>query len=321
MRVTRKMLAPSLRSTGTKLRLVPINREWQFRLLQKIIVKKLRHQQPANSEIQMTEVSIPRRDGQQIRTCVYQRADLDISQPVTGLLWLHGGGYAFGIPEIETTMIERLIQTSNTVVVSPDYRLSLEAPYPAALHDAYDTLVWMQQHAQSLGIRPNQLAVGGESAGGGLACCVAAYARDVAGVPIAFQIPLYPMLDDRMQTASMIDNNAPVWTAKANVTAWRLYLGPAFQTDQVSAYAAPARLTNFAGLPPLVSFVGSVEPFYDEVQQYVSQLRSAGVPARLSVYQGAFHGFDQLAADSPVAKLAVKTLMADYQDAVQTCFA
>ncbi|MBL3530442.1 alpha/beta hydrolase fold domain-containing protein [Companilactobacillus zhachilii] len=227
MRVTNKMLAKDLRIEGRILRLIAqFNSENKFKRVQKLIIKLLRKHEPEDKTIEKRELFISRRDGDKIRLCVYCRKDLNLKEPVIGLLWIHGGGYAFGIPEIETKTIERFIQTSNTVVVSPDYRLSLEAPYPAALHDAYDALVWMKENATKLGIKNNQ-------------------------------IPLYPMLDDRMLTQSMIDNDAPVWNVKANEAAWKLYLGDKFKTEEVPPYAAPARLKDYAELPPTFTFISS----------------------------------------------------------------
>lgn len=322
MRVTNKMLAKDLRIEGWILRLIAqFNSESKFKRVQKLIIKLLRRREPEDKTIEKRELFIPRRGGDRIRLCVYCRKDLNLKEPVTGLLWLHGGGYAFGIPEIETKTIERFIQTSNTVVVSPDYRLSQESPYPAALHDAYDALVWMKENATKLGVKNNQIFVGGESAGGGLACAVTAYARDKKTVNVAYQIPLYPMLDDRMSTQSMIDNDAPVWNVKANKAAWKLYLGDKFQTEEVPPYAAPARLKDYAGLPPTFTFISDIEPFYDETKEYIRNLQKAGVDAEMKVYHGAFHGFDLLAPNSKEANDAVATLLNTYKHATRKYFA
>src|SRR5699024_5134276 len=113
----------------------------------------------------------------------------------TGLLWLHGGGFAIGTPEQDYGYMQKFLCAANCVIVAPDYRLSLNDPYPAALQDAYETLLWMKKNASSLGIRPDQLFVGGDSAGGGLTAAVSLLARDLKKVNIAFQMPLFPMLD------------------------------------------------------------------------------------------------------------------------------
>lgn len=150
--------------------------------------------------------------------------------------------------------------------------MSIDAPYPAALYDCYDALLWMKQKSTELKIRSNQIAVGGESAGGGLAAALTLYARDKKEVNIAFQIPLYPMIDDRNKTASALDNNAPIWNSRTNGWAWKLYLGDYYGKD-VPSYAAAARATDYSGLPPTITFVGELEPFRDEVITYVNHFK------------------------------------------------
>mgnify|MGYP001125490301 CR=1 FL=1 len=125
----------------------------------------------------------------------------------------------------------------------------------------------MKAHAQELGIRDDQIMVGGDSAGGGLAAALTLYARDQQDVAIAFQMPIYPMLDDRMETESAQNNDMPVWNSKSNALAWRLYLAGLFGTDHVPPYAAPARADRYEDLPPTVTFVGDLEPFRDETIQ------------------------------------------------------
>ena len=255
-----------------------------------------------------------------IRLCIYGPKNLTATKPVTGLLWLHGGGYANGLPEQETGTIEEFIHTSETIVIAPDYRLSIEAPFPAALEDAYASLLWMKNNAKTLGINENQLFIGGESAGGSLTCCLSAYAKDKGDVKIAYQIPLYPMLDDRMQTPSMKDNNGPLWNITSNKAAWKLYLGAAFKTDSVSIYAAPARLNTYEGLPPTYSFVGREEPFYDETKNYIEQLQKAGIKSQLDIYPGVFHAFDLVVPKAKISQKAHHNLMKNYKMATQTFY-
>ena len=211
----------------------------------------------------------------------------------TGVLWLHGGGYAVGMKEmVHMSRAVGLVKRFGAVVLVPGYRLSLQAPYPAALDDCYAALLYLKEQAAALGVRPDQLMVGGESAGGGLCAAVCIRARDEGAVNVAFQRPLYPMLDDR-DTASSRDNYGRVWNTRRNHLAWRLYLrGP--DRAQLSTYAAPARLTDFAGLPPAYSFVADGEPFYAETVRYFGRLRAAGVPAELDVYHTDMHAFDMM---------------------------
>lgn len=140
-------------------------------------------------------------------------------------------------------------------------------------------------------MRRDKIFVGGNSAGGGMTAALTLYARDRGEVNIAFQMPLYPMLDDR-PTKTSKNNDAPVWNTKSNIAAWKLYLGDDYGTDMVSKYAAPARETDFSGLPPTLTFIGSIDPFLAETKSYVEALRAAGVPVEFRIFEGGFHSFD-----------------------------
>ncbi|WEV45350.1 alpha/beta hydrolase [Streptococcaceae bacterium ESL0687] len=321
MKVTRKMIAPDLRKRGEVLKvLLPWHSRLGFYFSQFLLDRILKRIRPAD-DISFEEVFIDRDDGSKLRLCIYKPKGYQSMKGLPGLLWFHGGGYAMGRPEIETRTIENFIRTSPTVIIAPDYQLSSEKPYPAPLNDAYLSLLWMKKHHKDLGIREDQLFVGGESAGGGLTCALSAYARDRGEVNIAFQIPLYPMLDDRCKTVSVVNNNAPVWDQKANILAWKMYLGPMYGSQDIPPYAAPARLQNFKDLPPTYSFVGTIEPFYDETSFYIENIKASGGEATLDVYEGCYHAFDMFAPDSTESKEAVKNLLAAYKKAVETKFA
>jgi acetyl esterase/lipase len=137
--------------------------------------------------------------------------------------------------------------------------------------------------------------VGGESAGGGLAAALCMYARDKKSVRIAFQMPLYPMLDCQ-DTPSSADNHAKVWNTRRNHLAWKLYLR-SVKNRKVSPYASPSRCKNYEYLPPAYTFVGDAEPFYCETLAYIENLRAAGVTANVDVYPGGYHAFDLMEPD------------------------
>jgi acetyl esterase/lipase len=257
-------------------------------------------------------------DGSKLRIRIYR--PLISKENVPGVLWIHGGGYAIGSPEQSSETYKRLINESNCVIVAPDYRLSIEAPYPAALEDCYEALLWMKDNAVELGIRDNQLMVGGESAGGGLAAALTLYARDKGEVNIAYQMPLYPMIDDRMTSESAKDNNAPVWNPDSNEWAWKLYLGELYEKD-VPAYAAAARAADYRNLPPTFTFVGDLEPFRDETIEYVENLRKAGVPVDFELYKGCYHAFDIMCPKSEVGKRAISFFMDSFKYAVEHYYA
>lgn len=264
-----------------------------------------------------SEVRIPRRDGSSIRLRIYKPVQHDRRLP--GVLWIHGGGYAQGTPEMSGAMYKQLIETSGCVVVAPDYRLSIDAPYPSALDDCYDALKWMKEHTKELGIRDDQLMAGGESAGGGLTVALSLYARDQGEVQLAFQMPLYPMIDDRMETESARDNNAYVWNSDMNRWAWKAYLGGLYGKE-VPVYAAPARANDFSNLPPAVTFVGDIEPFHDETIQLVDRLREAGVPVDFKLFKGAYHGFDIIHPKADISQRARKFLMESFKYATEHYF-
>jgi len=215
---------------------------------------------------------IDRPDGSKLRLRIYK--PLVPKKNCPAILYIHGGGYAIRVPESSAKMCKRLIDESGAVIVSPDYRLSCEKPYPAALDDCYLALLWLKNHCDEFGARNDHIMVAGESAGGGLTAAVTILARDKKEVNIAFQMPIYPMIDDRMITESSKNNHAPVWNSYNNRESWRLYLGDLFETENVPYYAAPSRLNDFTGLPPALTFVGDLDPFLDETIQYFENLKN-----------------------------------------------
>ncbi|MDO4536109.1 MAG: alpha/beta hydrolase [Clostridium perfringens] len=268
---------------------------------------------------QCIEKWIPRKkDGSKLKIYIYK--PIEEKKNVPGVLWIHGGGYAMGAPKKRIPTFKNLIDESNCIIVAPDYRLSLEAPYPAALNDCYEALLWLKENAKELGVRDDQIMVGGESAGGGLTAALSLYSRDKGEVNIAFQMPLYPMIDDRMTSESARDNNAPVWNSSLNEWGWKLYLSDLYGKD-VPPYAAASRATDYRNLPPTVTFVGDLEPFKDETITYVKNLREAGVPVAFEMYNGAYHCFDEVCPDAEISKKSMNFFMEAFKYAVNNYFA
>lgn len=238
-----------------------------------------------------------------------------------GILWIHGGGYVTGMAGmIYMSRAIHLVKKYGAVVVTPAYRLSEIAPYPAALEDCYAALKYLKDNADALGVNSSQLMVGGESAGGGLTAAVCMYARDKGEVNVAFQMPLYPMIDDR-DTESSRDNHAPVWNTRSNHMGWKAYLRDLYGTENVPAYAAPARQTDYSNLPPAYTFVGTIEPFYCETLTYIDNLKAAGVEAKADVYPDCFHAFDMLTPWRTVSKQAAAEFEKQYLYAAAHYFA
>jgi acetyl esterase/lipase len=217
------------------------------------------------------------------------------------IVWIHGGGYMFGSGLVPDRRLNVWVERLECVVVSVEYRLAPEHTYPAALDDCYAALAWTAANAQELGIDPMRIVVAGASAGGGLAAALTLLTRDRGEVPVAFQLLIYPMIDDRNVTPSS-QADAPVWSRKANLLGWRAYLGHEPGADDVPTYAVPARADDLSGLPPTWIGVGTLDLFRDENIEYAKQLLAAGVSTELHVYSGAPHGFEQLAPKAAVAR-------------------
>lgn len=216
-----------------------------------------------------------------------------------GILYIHGGGMIIGSPESEAMGSGRLARDVDAVVVSPDYRLAPEHPFPAALDDCMATLHWMRDNADELGIDPDRIAVSGSSAGGGLSAAVAQRAHD-EGVNLRAQVLVYPMIDDR--TALRDDHYGRghfLWTPASNQFAWTAYLGRPPRESDAPDYAAPARRDNLSGLAPAWVGVGDLDLFYDESVDYAGRLQAAGVECTLVTVAGMYHGADGLAAKHP----------------------
>ena len=205
------------------------------------------------------------------------------------------------------------------VAVLPDYTKSIEAPYPAALEDCYRVLLWMKNNAEELGINPDQIFVGGSGSGGGLTAALCLRARDMKDVHIAFQMPISPMLDDRMESESAKENNAPVWDSRKNRAAWDLYLRD--MTEEIPVYAAPGRETDLGGMPPACSIVGDLEPVKDETVLYFARMKKEDVPVSLRVYHGCFHAFEVTAVNSNVAMNAQRYLLDSFRYAQKRYYA
>jgi acetyl esterase/lipase len=210
------------------------------------------------------------------------------------LVWMHGGGYVLGRAQQDDRLCRRFSQTLGIPVVSVDYRLAPEHPYPTALEDCHEALAFAASLAD---VHPERIAIGGASAGAGLAAALALLARDRGQFTPAFQLLSYPMLDDRTRAVSGVARQYRIWNEHSNRFAWTAYLGSADPDE-----AVPARRADLSGLPPAWIGIGTNDLFYDEDVAYASRLNHARVPCHLDVVQGAFHGFDQVAPQAGVSR-------------------
>ncbi|BAL87684.1 hypothetical protein AMIS_24640 [Actinoplanes missouriensis 431] len=218
------------------------------------------------------------------------------SGALPGILYIHGGGMVVGTVGGADADAAELCARVGAVVVSVEYRLAPEHPYPAAVEDCYAALRWM---VSNVDFDTGRLAVYGPSAGGGLAIATALMARDRGGPAITFLMPIYPMIDDRNDTASSREIvDVGVWDRATNIEAWAWYLGG----RDADAYAAPARAVELAGLPPTFIDVGTVDLFRDENIVFAQRLMAAGVPTELHVHPGGYHGAEALAPEVALSR-------------------
>jgi acetyl esterase/lipase len=218
---------------------------------------------------------------------------------------VHGGGMVLGTNRVGVDQILDWARELDMVVVSVEYRLAPEHPYPAPVDDVYAGLLWTAEHAKELGADPERIVIAGASAGGGLTAALALLLRDRGGPRPVGQVLLCPMLDDRNDTPSSHQMaGLGVWDRTANETGWTALLGEVRGGPDVSPYAAPARAEDLSGLPPAFLDVGSAETFRDEVVAYASRIWQAGGVAELHVWPGGFHGFDGFAPQAAVSRAA-----------------
>ena len=211
------------------------------------------------------------------------------------LLWIHGGGYVIGKAAQDDALCRRFARELGATVASVEYRLAPDHPYPASLDDCYSALQWLVLLPS---VDPARVAIGGASAGGGLAAALALHTRDRGEITLAAQLLVYPMLDDR--TVDRKDLNNPglrLWNQSSNKFGWSAYLGGA--DPEV---AVPARRQDLSGLPPTWLGVGTLDLFHDEDLAYAERLKAAGVRCEVEVVPGAFHGFDGIVPKAEVSQ-------------------
>jgi acetyl esterase/lipase len=259
---------------------------------------------PQFSTLSMSERFIPGPDGApdvRVLVCMPPAAQ----EAVPALLWLHGGGYIMGSADAEDLMVKTIVSAIGCATVAVDYRLAPETPYPGPLEDCYAALKWLSTHANELGIDPKRIAVGGSSAGGGLAAALALLGRDRGEFSLMFQFLIAPMLDDRTcaQATPHPYTGEFIWTPEANRFGWTSLLGQNPGGPDVSPYAAAARAEILEGLPATFINVGALDLFLEEDLEYARRLMRAGVPTELHVYPGAYHGF-RMVADARVTQAA-----------------
>ena len=267
---------------------------------------------PPSSGVTTTPFSAPTRDGKdEIELRWYTKGG---TAPGSAVVYTHGGGMIAGSLDLYDQVVSWYVGQSGVPFLSVGLRLAPEATTSTTMaKDVLSGLTWLIDHATDLRVDPARIAVMGDSGGGGPTAGAAILARD-RGVAVAKQILVYPMLDDRNTTPGPIPEDLITWSYDNNYTGWFALLGDQIGSDTVSPVAAPARLADFAGLPPAYIDVGDLDIFRDESIAYAAGLAAAGVTIELHVHPGAPHGFERFVPDSGVAQRA----MADRARAVAT---
>lgn len=250
---------------------------------------------PANPNVSTEDLTVDGPAGP-LGLRIYRPATPAPTRP--GIYFIHGGGMVLGNLDTDHLTAVMLCEAVGAVVVSVDYRLAPEHPYPAGPDDCFAGLTWMAGQAEALGLDAARLALFGGSAGGGLALATALRARDEGGPAISYVMAPYPMIDDRNETASSLEIvDIGIWDRAGNLEAWAWYL----DGQPADHYAAPARATDLTGLPPTFIDVGDRDMFLDEDIAFAERLEAAGVPTELHVYPGAYHASEVFA---PTAALS-----------------
>lgn len=229
-----------------------------------------------------------------VHVILYRPVNVDGPLPV--FLNIHGGGYLFGSAADMGAANVRTAAELGCLVASPEYRLAPETRAPGAVEDCYAVLLWLHGRARDLGLDRTRFAIGGMSAGGGLAAALGLLTRDRGEIELCFQMLIYPMLDDRTAMRTNADDNPVtgefVWTRAANRFGWEALLGHEVGKVDVSPYAVPARAGDLARLPSTYITIGMLDLFLEENIAYAHRLIAAGVPTELHIIPGAYHGFE-----------------------------
>jgi acetyl esterase/lipase len=255
---------------------------------------------PKNENVEERDQWIPGwEEAPDVRVKIYEPKDPQ-EAVLPAVLFLHAGGFYLGMPEMSDELCRNLVEFAECRVISVDYRLAPEHPYPAAVEDAYGALAWIVENSGSLNVDPERIALCGVSAGGCLAAGVALMARDKGAFLPCFQMLLYPVLDHRALTKSATAiNDERIWNARKSKRAWEAYLGP--WEGEIPAYASPAMATDLSGLPQTYIAPCELDMLRDEAVEFAARLYEAEVATELHVIPGTFHAFDAMVPNADIS--------------------
>ncbi|MDC0253584.1 alpha/beta hydrolase [Bacteriovoracales bacterium] len=261
-------------------------------------VQKMKAIFPPSSNVLYEDYLVRVREGEKLKIRSYRPKDKEGLLPC--LYYIHGGGMIMGSVENDDYNASMLSEELGAVIVSVDYRLAPEDVYPAQLNDCYDGLVWLESQKEMLKINASKIALYGQSAGGGLVIATSMKVRDNGGPSICFQMPVYPMIDDRHETPSSHEiTDIGIWDRDGSIEAWKWYLGG----KEADHYAAPSRATSLKDLPPTFIDVGELDLFRDENIIFAQRLLQAGVTTEFHLYPGAYHASENMAPGAALSKV------------------
>ena len=286
------LVDPELRHSVARMPRLPVRRKWGRRVVRALVIRHGPGEPVEGADVGILD------EGQGMR--LYTPAG---GGSGAALLWVHGGGYVIGDVVQDDAFCAATAHELGIVVVSTNYRLAPEHPFPAALDDIFAAWQWLQKSAGSLGVDQERIAVGGSSAGAGLAACLAQRLLDAGGAQPIGQWLFSPMLDDRTAARRELDRvRHRVWHNAANRTGWGAYLGTGPGGPHTPDYAVASRRAELSGLPPAWISVGDIDLFADECRTYAERLRAAGVGCDFDLVPGAPHGFETWAPDTRIAQ-------------------
>ncbi|SHN47131.1 alpha/beta hydrolase [Cryptosporangium aurantiacum] len=267
------------------------------------VLRALAAEPPVPPGIEVTRHAATSADGTQVPMRLYRSP----GTPETGLVvYFHGGGMVAGDLDIYDPVMRRYVGAGGIPMLAVDYRLAPEHPYPAGVEDGYAAIVWAAKKAGELGSDPTRIAVAGDGGGAAIAAGAVLLGRDRGGPTLAGQLLVYPMLDDRTVTPDPLLGRGALWRYEDNRAAWAAVLDRPVDAEpaHAPAYAAPARASDVAGLPPTYLEVGSLDIVRDEGLTFGARLARVGIPVEMHMHAGAPHAFDLLAPDAAVTQRA-----------------
>jgi len=290
----------------TFLRFVPNTRKWMIPAFNALFKWHFKSTKPPKG-IELGSQRINGFDSGEIEILVFRPKNIEPNAPC--LVYCHGGGFFIEAAAAHKLAMFEYAEKANCVIVFPHYRVSLNSPFPTSLEDCYAALKWANDHAASLGIDPNHIAIGCDSAGGNLAACAAQMALDRREIKVTFQFLVYPVCDHTMSTASMQTfQDTPLWNAPSSKLMWDVYLS-GVDRSKMPPYLSTLQRVNLAGLPPAYIETAEFDCLRDEAILYAKRLAAAGIEVELNETQGTIHAYD-IIRNSDITQMSMERRVA-----------